>query len=208
MKHAGLNPVGRMATWLASLTAPQFKDRVILARMNPLGYIAPSTKINHRNLKIEGNTFIGDRCVIYGSNGGSVVLGKNTKFYSDDIIETGNGGSVAIGAETHVQPRCILMGYVGTLEIGKRVEIAPHCAFYPYNHGVALGKPVRDQDLYSKGGIFVGDDVWIGVGTKVLDNVKIGDGAVIGAGSVVTRDVPDNAIACGVPAVVIKMRDE
>jgi acetyltransferase-like isoleucine patch superfamily enzyme len=206
MRHAGMGPLGRMATRLAGWAAPHYKDRAILARMNPVGYIAPSAIIHHGNLTLEGNNYIGDRCVIYESNGGSVDLGRNAKLYSDDIIETGVGGSVTIGADTHVQPRCVLMGYVGKLEIGQRVEIAPHCVFYPYDHGFAPGKPIRDQPLSSRGGIFVGDDVWLGVGVTVLDGVKIYDGAVIGAGAVVTKDVPAEAIACGVPATVVKMR--
>jgi len=52
------------------------------------------------------------------------------------------------------------------------------------------------------------NDAWLGVGVVVLDGVKIGEGAVVGAGSVVTRDVPDNAIAVGIPARVAKTRRE
>jgi acetyltransferase-like isoleucine patch superfamily enzyme len=62
--------------------------------------------------------------------------------------------------------------------------------------------------LKTKGGIVVGDDVWLGFGVVVLDGVRIGKGAVVGAGSVVTRDIPDNAIAVGVPARVVKMRGD
>ena len=60
----------------------------------------------------------------------------------------------------------------------------------------------------SRGGIHISDDAWIGVGVIVLDGVRIGKGAVIGAGSVVTRDVPDNTIVAGVPAKVIRMRND
>jgi len=52
----------------------------------------------------------------------------------------------------------------------------------------------------------IGDDVWLGYGVVVLDGVKIGSGAVIGANSVVTKDVPENAVAVGSPAKVIRMR--
>ena len=52
----------------------------------------------------------------------------------------------------------------------------------------------------------IDDDAWLGYGVIVLDGVKIGKGAVIGAGSVVTRDVPDETIAVGVPARVVKRR--
>ncbi len=62
------------------------------------------------------------------------------------------------------------------------------------------------QPLQTKGGIFIHDEAWLGYGVIVLSGVQIGKGAVIGAGSVVTRDVPDNAIAVGVPARVVRMR--
>ena len=63
-----------------------------------------------------------------------------------------------------------------------------------------------DQPLTSKGGIAVGDGAWLGYQVTVLHGVTIGAGAVIAAGSVVVRDIPDNAIAAGVPAKVIKYR--
>ena len=63
-----------------------------------------------------------------------------------------------------------------------------------------------DQPLTSKGGIAVGDGAWLGYQVTVLHGVTIGAGAVIAAGSVVVRDIPDNAIAARVPAKVIKYR--
>lgn len=75
-----------------------------------------------------------------------------------------------------------------------------NCAFYPYNHGFAPGERIRNQPAKTKGGIIVGDDSWLGAGVIVLCGVEIGKGAVIGAGSVVTKDVPKNGIAYGVPA--------
>jgi acetyltransferase-like isoleucine patch superfamily enzyme len=128
--------------------------------------------------------------------------------YGDCIIETGEGGSVEIGDESHIQPGCRIMGYVGSTRIGKRVEMAPNCACYPYNHGIAPGRPIRSQPLQTKSGIQIGDDAWLGFGVIVLDGVRIGDGAVIGAGAVVTRDVPAGAIAAGNPARIIGMRGE
>jgi acetyltransferase-like isoleucine patch superfamily enzyme len=89
--------------------------------------------------------------------------------------------------------------------MGPRVQIAPNCAFYPYNHGFAPGKPILHQPLESKGDILIEEDAWLGVGVIVLDGVRIGKGAVIAAGSVVTQNIPDGAIAMGAPRVV-KMR--
>ena len=209
MRYAGLSYSGRIATRLATWFTPPYKSRCCLAHLNPKGYIAPSATINHDGLQLGGNVFIGDRVVIYQTkNSGSVELGKGVELYSDIIIETGEGGSVKIGANTHIQPRCQFSAFMAPIQIGCRVEIAPNCAFYPYNHDLVPGKPIRDQPLKTKGGIVVGDDAWLGFGVVVLDGVRIGKGAVVGAGSVVTRDIPDNAIAVGVPARVVKMRGD
>jgi len=209
MQFAGLSPLGRFATWLASIASPPYKARCFLASFNSRGYISPSAKIKHSSLNLGRNVFVGDGVVIYQTvTGGSVELGDAVQLYSDIIIETGDGGRVTIGAETHIQPRCQLSAYKGSIKIGKRVEIAPNCAFYPYNHEFALGEPVRNQPLTTRGGITVDDDVWLGVGVIVLDGVTIGKGAVIGAGSVVTRDVPDEAVAFGSPARVVRMRSD
>jgi acetyltransferase-like isoleucine patch superfamily enzyme len=88
------------------------------------------------------------------------------------------------------------------------VQIAPNCAFYPYDHGIEPDELISKQPLRTKGGIIVEDGAWLGFGVIVLDGVRIGKGAVIGAGSVVNQDVPDGAIAVGVPAKVVRMRAE
>jgi acetyltransferase-like isoleucine patch superfamily enzyme len=88
------------------------------------------------------------------------------------------------------------------------VQIAPYCCFYPYNHGFAPGELIKKQPLRTKGGIIIDDDAWLGVGVLVLDGVRIGKGAVIGAGSVVTGNIPNMAIATGIPARVVKMRSD
>lgn len=209
MRHAGLSTFGRICTQLATWFAPPYKSRCYLARFNSKGYIASSASVCHADVRLAGNVYVGDRVVIWQTkDGGSVELDEGVHLYSDIIIETGDGGRITIGAETHVQPRCQLMAYAGSLQIGCRCEIAPNCAFYPYNHGFAPDKDIMRQPVWTKGGIIIGDDAWLGVGVVVLDGVRIGRGAVIGAGAVVTKDVPDGAIAFGVPAQVVKMRSD
>jgi acetyltransferase-like isoleucine patch superfamily enzyme len=166
--------------------------------------------MNHRNLKLAKNVFIGDRCVFYQTQDseekGIIELNDKVHFYSDVIVEIGEGGSIFVDEETHIQPHCQLMAMIGSLRIGKRVEIAPRCAFYPYNHGFKPEERIRSQSVFTKGGITIGDDAWLGYGVTVLDGVHIGNGAVVGAGSVVTKSLPDYAIAFGVPAQVVRKR--
>ena len=78
------------------------------------------------------------------------------------------------------------------------------------SHGTTDMSTLRLQpslrQLYSKGPVIIGDNVWIGDKATILPNVRIGDGAVIAANSVVTHDVPAYAVAGGVPAMIIKQR--
>lgn len=209
MRFAGLSYFGRIATRLATWFAPPYKGRRCLARYNLQGYIAPSATIYHNNLQLGGKVFIGDRVVIFqNTNGGSVELAERVHLYGDVCIETGDGGSLKIGSNTHIQPRCQFSAYKAAIQIGCGVQIAPNCAFYPYAHGVAPGELIAKQPLQTKGGIIVDDDAWLGFGVIVLDGVRIGKGAVVGAGAVVTKDVPDGAIAVGVPARVVNMRSD
>ncbi|MFN6947053.1 MAG: acyltransferase [Cytophagaceae bacterium] len=209
MNFAGLSPFGRIATWLATWFVPPYKGRSYLSRLNTQGYISTKASIFHDDLQLHNNVFIGDRVVIYkAKDGGPVQIGKGSHIHSDTIIEAGAGGSLTIGANTSIQPRCQFSAYKGSIVIGSNVQIAPNCAFYPYNHCFTPDEPIKNQPLQTKGGIVVEDDAWLGFGVIVLDGVRIGKGAVIGAGSVVTHDIPDGAIAVGVPARVIKTRAE
>ena len=213
MIFAGRGFSGRMASRLAACAAPPYQARRVLAWMSKKGYVSPASTIHHKLLRLGDHIFVDDRVVIFqgtflGVQGGEVTLGPGVSLSCDVIVSTGDGGRVVIGDFTYIQPRCVISAYKGSVLIGKGVQIAPNCAFYPYNHGVEPGIPIAEQPLTSSGDVIVGDEAWIGTGAIILDGVRIGKGAVIGAGSVVTRDIPDNAIACGVPAKVIKMRGE
>ena len=193
----------RVACWLA----PPFYGRVFLATFGPGGFVSPSATVWHQKLETDRGVYIDDRVLIYQDEGGGPVrLEKRVQIFRDCIIQTGLGGSVNVGAGTTVQPRCQFSAYMSPIHIGEDVQIAPNCAFYSYDHTFSPGEIIKKQPLQSKGGIVVEDDVWLGVGTIVLDGVRIGKGAVVGAGSVVTQNLPDGSIAVGSPARLLKMR--
>jgi len=209
MRYAGVNFLGKISTWLAGLFLPPYFARVFLSRMNSKGYVSPKAILSHPLLSLGNNIFIDDGVLIYqDEDGGPAELGDGVKLFRETIVQTGQSGSIKVGPLTHIQPRCLLSAYKGPILIGRRVDIAPYCAFYPYNHGMEEGQPIRRQPLQSKGGITIEDDVWLGFGVIVLDGVKIGKGAVVGAGSVVTKDLAENSISSGVPARVLKMRSD
>jgi acetyltransferase-like isoleucine patch superfamily enzyme len=114
-------------------------------------------------------------------------------------------GHIRLGDACSVNPYSILYGH-GGLEIGSQVRIAAHVVIIPANHAhERLDVPIMEQAL-TRERIVIEDDVWIGAGAKILGGVTIHQGAVVGAGAVVTSDVPANAVVAGVPARVIRMR--
>lgn len=144
--------------------------------------------------------------VTRNADGGPIELESRVQIYGNSFLSTGTGGRILIGGNTHIQPGCHIHAYLTEVRIGKEVEIAANCALYSYDHGMEPGTPVMRQPLTSKGPILIGDGAWLGHGVTVLQGVTIGAGAVIAAGAVVTRDIPENAIAAGVPARVIGCR--
>ena len=79
--------------------------------------------------------------------------------------------------------------------------------FIDFDHGVVeTERPIRSQGIYMED-VIVGSNVWIGYGACVLRGVKVGDNSVIGTNSVVTKNVPANAVVGGVPARVLRMRE-
>lgn len=123
---------------------------------------------------------------------------------------------IKVGRGTYGKLNVYSTGRQGRLDIGSYCSIAPEVMFVLNNeHPTSLIStfPFKTKVLQksnpealSKGGIKVGDDVWIGVRAIILDGVTIGQGAVIAAGAVVTKDVPPYAIVGGCPAEVIKFR--
>jgi acetyltransferase-like isoleucine patch superfamily enzyme len=108
-----------------------------------------------------------------------------------------------------LQPGCVLNAYVADIRIGAGCMIGAHCAFMPYQHRASDStRPMREQGLTSRGPVVLEDDVWLGVNVCVLDGVRVGRGAIVGAGAVVTHDVPSYAVAVGVPARVLRRRQD
>ena len=209
MRLAGLPYCRRLATGLALWWAPPYFQRHCLADLSPRGFISTRATVWGSSIQFGANVFIDDRVLIYQeADGGPIELGDRVRLQEDTHVLTGAGGTVTIGADTHIHRGCQLSAYKAPIRIGSAVEIAARCAFYPYDHGVEAGQPIAVQPLTSKGAIIIEDGAWLGYGVIVLSGVRIGKGAVIGAGSVVTTDVPDGAVAAGVPARVIKMRSE
>jgi acetyltransferase-like isoleucine patch superfamily enzyme len=116
-----------------------------------------------------------------------------------------NDSYIQIGQETFIGPDVCIAG-PGDIKIGKRCLIASHTGIFANNHNFTDPiEPIKYQGI-SRKGIAIEDDCWLGHKVTVLDGITIGEGSVIGAGAVVTKDIPPYSVAVGVPARVIKSR--
>lgn len=207
MRVAGIRYCRRIATSLALLWAPPCFERHFLADLNPRGFISTRATLRGPAIHLGANVFIDDRVLIFqASDGGPVDLGDRVRLQEETHVLTGEGGSLYVGADTKIHRGCQIEAYKAPIWIGCRVEIATRCAFFSFDHGMDPERPIAQQPLTTRGPIIIEDETWLGYGVIVLSGVRIGKGAVIGAGSVVTKDVPAGAIAVGVPAHVVRMR--
>lgn len=130
------------------------------------------------------------------------ILGKTgDEVYIEPPFHCDYGYNIEVGENFYANYNLVILD-VGKVRIGKNVMFAPNVSIYTAGHPV---HPDSRNSGYEYGiDITIGDNVWIGGNVCVLPGVKIGDNVVIGAGSVVTKDLPDNVIAVGNPCRVIR----
>lgn len=161
---------------------------------------------------VQGRIQIGNHCYILDM-ARLIIFSGNAKITLGDYVGIDRGVDIRaldqecieIGRSTYIGPYTCMAG-PGQIKIGVNCLIASHCGIYANQHIFSdLTMPIVDQGTTQKG-IVIEDDCWLGSGVKVLDGVIIGHGSVIGAGAVVTKDIPPLSIAVGVPAKVISSR--
>ena len=125
------------------------------------------------------------------------------------IKTVGGTGDVIIGESSYINSGTVIYSGNG-VNIGQNVLIAANCTIAPVNHEFkSRDIPIKDQGFkMSRGGITIEDDVWLGAGVIVLDGAYIRRGAIVAAGTVVNKEIPEYAIVGGKPMTVIKYRGE
>jgi galactoside O-acetyltransferase len=139
---------------------------------------------NTSNIDFKNNVSIGSRARFSAING-SIKCGSNTRFNTGVHINASIGGEIDIGENCLFGPGV--------------------CVFSSSHHYLDPSELIRNQG-HKISSVSIGNDCWIGANSIILCGVTIGDGSVIGAGAVVTRNIDSFAIAAGVPARVIGKR--
>ena len=134
-------------------------------------------------------------------------IGKGTYIGKNCIFTPKN---IEIGDDTYIGPNCVFQSSYGTIQIGSHVMFGPGVHIHGGNHRFnEIGRYIKDASLKRQGDdgkIVIEEDCWIGANAIILSNVTIGKGTVIGAGSIVTKDVPQYSIYTGAPACKVRER--
>lgn len=130
------------------------------------------------------------------------------KCSEDTLIESNfycdYGYNISVGKNFYINHNCVMLD-CAPITFGDNVLIGPNCGFYTAIH--PLNSKERATFIETAKPITVGNDVWIGGNVTVLPGVTIGDNVVVGAGSVVTKDVPSNVVVVGNPCKILKNID-
>lgn len=132
---------------------------------------------------------------LFGKTGNNFLIEQ--PFYCD------YGYNIEIGENLFINYNCIILDEA-KVTFGDNVFIGPGCGFYTAEHPLDVVQ--RNEGLEYAYPIAVGNNVWIGAQVVVLSGVSIGENTVIGAGSVVTKDIPDNVVAAGNPCRILRKR--
>jgi len=150
------------------------------------------------DVKFGEGCFVAESAVVLAEPGRTVVLGDGASVAAECFVH----GPATLGAGASLNPRCHLDGGTKGIHLGAHTRVGAGSRFFAFDHGMAPNARVRDQPVTSRG-IRLGDDVWVGAGASFVDGVTVGDHAVVGMASVVTRDVAPWTIVAGNPARVV-----
>lgn len=182
-------------------------------RLKSSGFIfkGKNVKIFHSHKISAGKTLIiHDNVIINALSKNGISFGDNVTIHENTIIEcTGVinelGESLLIGNTVGISHSCFIQ-VRGRVEIGSNVIFGPGVYIFSENHRYDRNDIFINEQGTTRKGVKIGDGVWIGARSVVLDGVSIGENSIIAAGSVVTKNIPPFEIWGGCPAKFIKSR--
>jgi len=159
-----------------------------------------------KRLQTDGLCFIGPGVTLEIGRDAVLRLGRWSWIGHDTKIRA-HEGVVEIGAKTVLGQECTISSFQ-SVRIGRECILADRVMLIDFDHGVVeVERPIRLQGIYKRD-VEVGNNCWIGYGACILRGATIGDNCIVGTSTVVTKDVPSNAVVGGVPARLLRMREE
>jgi galactoside O-acetyltransferase len=161
-----------------------------------------------RQVFLGQRVMIGEHCFIDAhSLSGRIELKDDVWLSRDCYLVAGHDAEIVVEANAYIGHRCLFYGH-GGIQLGQDALLANDVQLICGNHTFTRRDiPIRAQPTQERP-IVIGDDVWLGASAIVLGGVTVGQGSVVGAGAVVTRDLPPYSIARGVPAQIVGVRGE
>lgn len=156
-----------------------------------------------RRIKTQGRNYFHNGRVVF-SNHGLMVLNAGNLFEEKHHLEI-DGGLLMIGSNNYFN-RNVKIFCLKQIKIGNDCLFADSVSIYDHDHKFEdLNRPIREQGYLTRN-VNIGNNVWVGTNSLILKGVRIGDNAIVAAGAIVTKDVPENSVVGGVPAKVLRLR--
>lgn len=132
---------------------------------------------------------VSPKAMLSVSNKGTVEIGKKCGVAGGTLLRA-SGGKINIGNSVYINRNCNIVSK-DSISIGDGTALGPNVSVYDHDHSFGKNK----EDDYKTAPIVIGKNVWIGTNAIILKGVTIGDGSVVGAGAIITRNIPANTIA-------------
>lgn len=157
--------------------------------------------VSVETIEIQGECFIAPQARLFAEPGRPIVVDAGSFIAADAVLH----GPLHIGRDVSINHHASLDGGRAGITLGEGTRLAAYTHLYAFNHGQAADRPMHRQKVTSSG-ICIGRDVWVGAHTGIVDGVTIGDGAIVGMNSLVSRDVAPGIKVAGNPARPIAER--
>jgi acetyltransferase-like isoleucine patch superfamily enzyme len=159
-------------------------------------------------IRIGDNVVIDDNCLLdaKGTTNSGITVGSGV-FVGRNTILSCKNGDIVLEDGVNIGFNCEVFS-ASQVRIGRDTLLAAYCYLIGGDHAFSDGTRAVNEQVRRSAGITVGAGAWLGAGVKVLDGVTVGNAAVVGAGAVVRQAIPDGAIAAGVPARLVRQRED
>lgn len=179
-----------------------YKLYLFFFRQVDIAFNVQMNVLHSKNLKFGKRVIIKKGCIIDAGGSSKIEIGDDVVIQERACLLNYNGKGIFIGKGTNINRNCILYGH-GGLNIGENCLIAANSTIVTSNHNYKNAKMLIREQGETRKGVAIKNNVWIGVNATILDGVIIGNNSVVGAGSVVKKEVDKNCIVAGVPSKII-----